>query len=62
MTGDLIPLFEGHNIRVLEKDSEPWFPLKDLADAWGLKSNTLYQIIVRNKFQSTYPHGVRLFL
>jgi len=49
MTGDLIPLFEGHNIRVLEKDSEPWFPLKDLADAWGLKSNTLYQIIVRNK-------------
>ncbi|MEN6397180.1 MAG: BRO family protein [Methanoregula sp.] len=49
MTEALIPLFEGHNIRVLEKDGEPWFPLKDLADAWGLRPNTLYQIIARNE-------------
>ena len=49
MTETLAPIFEGHDIRVLEQDGEPWFPLKDLAAAWGLRPNTLYQIIARNE-------------
>ena len=49
MTDALATLFEGKEIRVLEDAGEIWFPLKDLADAWGVKDNTLYQILARNK-------------
>ena len=48
MTEALTTLFEGHDIRVLESEGDIWIPLKDLADAWGLRPNTLYQIIARN--------------
>lgn len=48
MTEALTNLFEGKEIRTFEREGEIWFPLSDLAAAWGLKSNTLYQIIARN--------------
>ena len=53
MTEALSTLFEGHEIRVLEQDNDLWFPLTDIAKAWGLKINTLYQILNRNKAKFT---------
>jgi prophage antirepressor-like protein len=51
MTGELIPLptFEGSEIRAIEQIGAVWMPLVDLAYAWGLKPNTLYQIVARNE-------------
>jgi prophage antirepressor-like protein len=48
MTPNLTQLFEGKEIRVIEQDNDFWFPLVDLATAWGLNPNTLYQLIARN--------------
>lgn len=49
MTGDLTPLFEGKEVRVIERDNELWFPLSDLAEAWGVDRTTPPKIIQRNK-------------
>jgi prophage antirepressor-like protein len=48
MTEALATLFEEKEIRVIEKDGEPWFPLGDLAAAWGIDRNTPYNLIIRN--------------
>ena len=48
MTDAVVPLFEGKQVRVHEEDGEPWFPVKDLAGAWGVDRNTPYNLIVRN--------------
>jgi hypothetical protein len=44
-----LAVFENHNIRAIEQDNDIWVPLVDLARAWGLKANTLYQLISRNE-------------
>jgi hypothetical protein len=49
MTGELVPLFEGHEIHPIEHNGEVWVPIKDLGAAWGLDRTTLYQHINRNK-------------
>ena len=49
MTEALTTLFENHEIRAIEQNGEVWFPLVDLAGAWGVQPNTLYQIIDRNE-------------
>jgi prophage antirepressor-like protein len=49
----LATLLEGKEIRVIEDGGEPWFPIKDLADAWGVKVNTLYQILTRQSGKFT---------
>jgi len=48
MTGDLATLFEGKQIRTLERAGEPWFPIVDLAAAWGLDRTTPHKILMRN--------------
>ena len=48
MTGDLVPLFEGKKIRVIEHAGEVWMPLVDLASAWGIDRTTPYNILMRN--------------
>lgn len=51
MTAELtaaLPAFEGREIRVLEKDGAPWFPLTDLAAAWGTALSAPYHIVDRN--------------
>ena len=48
MTPNLSQLFEGKEIRIIEQNNDFWFPLVDLATAWGLNPNTLYQLIARN--------------
>jgi prophage antirepressor-like protein len=53
MTEALQTLFEGKEIRVLEQDNDLWFPLVDLAAAWGVRINTLYQILNRQSAKFT---------
>ena|GEM_PF-1109605 len=48
MTDALATPFEGKEIRTFEQNGEPWFPLVDLAKAWGISRSTLPDIIVRN--------------
>lgn len=40
--------FEGKEVRVLSKDGNIWFPLVDLAEAWGTNRKTLDSITIRN--------------
>ena len=49
MTEALSTLFEGHEIRVLEQDNDLWFPLTDIAKAWGIDRKTPANLIDRNK-------------
>lgn len=49
MSEALATLFEGKEICVIEQNGELFFPLKNIADAWGVKINTLYQILKRNE-------------
>jgi prophage antirepressor-like protein len=49
MTGELTTLFEGRDVRVIERDGEPWFPLFDLAAAWGVDRKTPGNLVDRNK-------------
>ena len=49
MSGELATLFEGREVRVIERDGEPWFPLVDLAEAWGINRKTPANLIDRNK-------------
>jgi len=49
MTGELTTLFEGREVRVIERDGEPWFPLFDLAAAWGVDRKTPGNLVDRNK-------------
>jgi prophage antirepressor-like protein len=50
MTEALATLFEGKEIRVIENDDgEPWFPLTDLAAAWGTDPAAPYHIVERNR-------------
>lgn len=49
MTGDLVPLFEGKEIRVIEHAGEVWMPCRDLGLALGLDRTTLYQHVKRNR-------------
>lgn len=53
MSEALATLFEGKEIRAIEQNGEPWFPLVDLAAAWGMKINTLYQILNRQSGKFT---------
>lgn len=48
MTEALAPLFEGKPIAVVEDAGELWFPVTDLAAAWGIDKNTLPHQIDRN--------------
>ena len=48
MTNELTNLFEGHDIRVLEKDGEIWFPIYDLSKAWGIDDSTIFKQIERH--------------
>ena len=56
MTEALTTLFENHEIRAIEQNGDLWFPLVDLATAWGINTNTVYQILARNskKFQGFF--------
>jgi prophage antirepressor-like protein len=49
MTGDLATLFEGIEIQVTELKGEPWLPLADLAEAWGINDSTPRNLIIRNR-------------
>ena len=49
MSGELTTLFEGKEIRVIEKDGEAWIPCRDLSLALGLDRYTLYQHVKRNR-------------
>jgi len=49
MTEALTTLFEGKEIRVIEKENDVWMPCKDLGQALGLDRTTLYQHIKRNR-------------
>jgi len=42
-------LFEGHEIRTIEKDRQVWIPCRDLSLALGLDRSTLYQHVKRNR-------------
>jgi prophage antirepressor-like protein len=44
-----IQLFESKVIHIIERDGEPWFPLADLAEAWGIDRKTPGNLIGRNK-------------
>jgi len=48
MTEALTTLFENHEIRAIEQNGEVWFPLVDLAGAWGVDRTTPRHLIVRN--------------
>jgi len=48
-SGELTTLFEGREVRVIERDGEPWFPLFDLAAAWGVDRKTPGNLVDRNK-------------
>lgn len=48
MTEALATLFEGKEIRVVEKDGDTWMPCKDLGVALGLDRSTLYHHVQRN--------------
>jgi len=48
MTDALATLFEGKEIRALERAGEPWFPIVDLAAAWGIDRTTPHNILIRN--------------
>jgi len=48
MTGDLVPLFEGKEIRAIEVRGDIWIPLADIANAWGIDRSTPDKIIERN--------------
>ena len=37
----LATLFEGKEIRAIEQEGDIWFPVIDLANAWGTHRNTL---------------------
>lgn len=49
MTDNLPALFEGKEIRVTGPADDPWFPVYDLAMAWGIDRNTPRNLIDRNK-------------
>jgi len=42
-------LFDGKEIRVLEYNYDIWFPLTDIASAWGIDRSTPDKIIERNE-------------
>lgn len=48
MTGALIPLLDGKEIRVVEQSGDFWMPCKDLSLALGLDRSTLYKHVKRN--------------
>ena len=48
MTEALANLFGDHDIRVLEKDGEVWFPVYDLSKAWGIDRSTIPKQIERH--------------
>jgi len=48
MTGELIPQFEGKDIRAIDQNGEVWMPLSDLATAWGIDRSTPDHILERN--------------
>ena len=48
MTEALSTLFEGHELRAIEKDGEIWIPLSDIASAWGIDRSTPDNMIERN--------------
>lgn len=49
MTGSLVPLFEGKEVRNFMSEGEPgWIPVIDLAKAWGLNRTTLFKHVSRN--------------
>ena len=48
MTTDLMELFEGKEIHTFEQSGEVWFPLADLAAAWGIDRKTPGNLIARN--------------
>ena len=50
MGTDLIPLptFEGKTIRAIEHFDQIWFPVSDLAAAWGIDRSTPDKIVERN--------------
>ena len=48
MTENLPALFEGKEIRAIERDGEIWIPISDIAKAWGVDRSTPDNIINRN--------------
>jgi len=48
MSTELANLFEGKQVNVLEHLGEPWFPISDLAAAWGMDRTTPHKILMRN--------------
>lgn len=48
MTPEALTIFENHEIRAIEKDGCVWFPVTDLASAWGIDRTTPLKIISRN--------------
>lgn len=45
---DIIPLFEGSQIRTMERKEEVWFRIDDLALAWGIDRTTPGKLIDRH--------------
>ena len=48
MTGALSLLFEGKEVLTFERNGEIWFPLADLAAAWGVDRKTPGNLLGRN--------------
>lgn len=46
---DNLALFEDHIVRAIEHEGELWFPLEDLAAAWGIDRKTPGNLIGRNQ-------------
>jgi len=44
-----IAVFEGKEIRAIEKDGDVWIPVVDITKAWGISRSTLPDIINRNE-------------
>jgi prophage antirepressor-like protein len=49
MTEALATLFEGKTVTVTERDGDLWFPLADLAAAWGIDRKTPGNLVGRNQ-------------
>jgi len=46
---ELIPQFEGKEIRAIEQNGDVWIPIVDLAEAWNIGRDTVSKLIERNK-------------
>jgi hypothetical protein len=62
MTTDLVPIFDGKEIHIIEQSGNVWMPCRDLGLALGLDRTTLYQHVKRNRdfFEDCATEGDKL--